>query len=367
MPKSRVKIKTFWIPAHPAYGSVSMRRYWQALAEQCREGDRYRVHSVIQPSDEGFGSGLAGKVQRYWQRRYGYPRTIRREFKGEIAHVLDHSWADLLCHVPAPARKVVTVHDLIPLRFPGDLSPAQLQRFRSWVGHVGTADAVIADSQYTKDEVIEWLKVPGDKVHVVPCGVELPRVDRAVEPLAAVPRAAGTLRVGSIGSTIARKNLAVLPAALATCAQQTGRPLVLVRVGAPLPPALAAAVRSALGDGGLVELGYLSDADVVRFYASIDAVVIPSLYEGFGLPVIEGMAARIPVVAAAATSLPEVGGDVAYYFDPQSPEELGQVLAKVALDGVPERQLEEGYQRAKRLSWRNCLEGIFEVYDAVKG
>jgi glycosyltransferase involved in cell wall biosynthesis len=112
-------------------------------------------------------------------------------------------------------------------------------------------------------------------------------------------------------------------------------------------------------------MGKLPDEALPRFYASIDAVVIPSLYEGFGLPVIEGMAARIPVIAANATSLPEVGGDVALYFDPHSPEELAAVLAKVANEGVPLRQIEAGYERAKRLSWRNCLEGIYEVYDEV--
>lgn len=354
-----------WIPPHPLNDAVSMRRYWNALAGSTRDHDRYRIHSVIARTDAPVSPGFLGRVQRHWHRQSGYPRTIRRNCSGEIAHVLDHSWADMLAYVPGGARKVVTVHDLIPLRFPGGLTPQQLARFRSRVSNIALADAVIADSAYTKSEVESLIGVPAERIRVVPCGVEMPRESRNHSPLAGVNRRPHDLLVGSIGSTIERKNLEILPEALARCAAETGRSVVLVRVGALLPVALAKELKSALGEDGVIELGYLSDEEVQRFYASIDVVVIPSLYEGFGLPVIEGMAARIPVVCSNATSLPEVGGDVALYFDPHSPEELATVLARVANEGVPQRQIEEGYERAKALSWRSCLEGIYEVYDGV--
>jgi glycosyltransferase involved in cell wall biosynthesis len=74
------------------------------------------------------------------------------------------------------------------------------------------------------------------------------------------------------------------------------------------------------------------------------------------------MAARVPVVASRRTSLPEVGGDVAFYFDPNSPEVLAVVLAGIATDGVSRERIEEGHQRAKGLSWRKCLEGVYQVY-----
>ncbi len=355
-----------WIPAHPIYGAVSMRRYWQALSESTQEGDPFRIHSVIQPTDIGIPPGIQGMAARYWQRKYGYPAVIRRRFTGEIAHVLDHSWADMLPHVPPEVLKVVTVHDLIPLRFSAELSAAQAARFKSWVAHVTDAHAVIAVSEYTKKEIQHFFQVPGEKIRVVACGVDLPTETALSKPITRPDAEPGTLVVGSIGSTISRKNLAILPEAFSRFAARTGRRIVLVRVGPSLPIELADELRNVLGPAGLVELGRLSDAEVGDFYRAMDVVVVPSLYEGFGLPVLEAMAWCIPVISSNTTSLPEVGGDVALYFDPHSPEELATALAKVANESVPLRQIEEGYKRAKRLSWRNCLEGIYQVYEEVR-
>lgn len=328
-----------------------------------RDNDRYRIQSVIAGTSPPVSPKFLIRGLRYWHRQYGYPRTIRRNCSGEIAHILDHSWAGLLPHVSGAASKVVTVHDLIPLRFPGELTPSQVERFRLWVAHLAQADAVIADSAYTKSEVEDLLKIPGEKIHVVPCGVDLPSPN-----LSSTPRDSGKgmLRLGSIGSTLDRKNLGIFPEALERLTSLIDRPIELVRVGMSLPTELATRIRTALGSRGqLVEMGNVQDDALPGFYASLDVVVIPSLYEGFGLPVIEGMAARIPVVSSNTSSLPEVGGDVALYFDPHSPEELASVLARVANEGVSQRQIEEGYQRAKALSWRSCLDGIYQVYDEL--
>ncbi|NJM37496.1 MAG: glycosyltransferase family 4 protein [Akkermansiaceae bacterium] len=145
----------------------------------------------------------------------------------------------------------------------------------------------------------------------------------------------------------------------------THLPFTLVRVGPPLPAEILQPLKSFLGSEGLVELGYLNNEELAGFYSSLDCLVIPSFYEGFGLPVIEGMAARVPVVSSNTSSLPEVGGDLAFYFDPHSPAELASVLAKIATEGVSAEHLNLAYERAKSLSWRKCLEGIYEVYQKV--
>lgn len=354
-----------WIPAHPIYGAVSMRRYWQALSESTRDDDPIRIHSVIQPTDIEIPPGIQGMAARYWQRKYAYPAIIRRKFRGEIAHVLDHSWADMLPHVPTGALKVVTVHDLIPLRFPAELNPAQAARFRSWVARVEDADAVIAVSEYTKREVQHYFQVPSEKIHVIANGVELPSEGPAAKPVRRADVESGNLVVGSIGSTITRKNLAILPEAFSRFTARTGRRISLVRVGPSLPTALADELRNVLGPAGLIELGRLSDAELGDFYRSVDVVVVPSLYEGFGLPVLEALAWGIPVISSNSTSLPEVGGDEALYFDPTSPEELAVQLAQVAQSGMPEGWSEKARARAARFSWRASLEGVFSVYQEL--
>ena len=352
-----------WIPAHPIYGAISMRRYWQALSECIREDDSFQIHSVIRPQDIQAPTGVLGSAKRYWQRRVSYPRLIRHEFRGEIGHVLDHSWADMLPHLPKGTLKVVTVHDLIPLRFPGELTTAQLARFQGWVSHVRDADAVIADSTYTKCEVVEWLGVPEERIQVVPCGVVMPDSRSVQRPLASVPKNPAVFTVGSIGSTISRKNLEILPAAFAQYAQGAGKKIRLVRVGGRLPEALANELRGILGDDGLIELGYLSDEEVGAFYQAMDGVVVPSWYEGFGLPVLEALAQGTPVICSNTTSLPEVGGDEAIYFDPTSPEELAARLIQLATAGVTDDWRERARARAARFSWRASLEGVHSVYE----
>jgi glycosyltransferase involved in cell wall biosynthesis len=357
-----IRPEVSWIPAHPVYGGVSMLRYWKLLEAAVRPGDPFSCTSVL-PASAGDIAGSSSRVARLLTRRLFYPARVKLRARGEIVHILDHSWADLLPFTPARALKVVTVHDLIPLRFPGELSAAQAARFAGWVGHLKMADAIIAVSEYTKGEVVDLLGIDDRKIHVVFNGVELPpdapsQSNHPTDP-------AQPFRIGSIGSTLERKNLAILPEALTRLQAVVRRKVVLVRVGAALPAPMAAALRDALGADGLVELGRLPDEALGDYYAGLDVVVVPSLYEGFGLPVIEGMAARVPVVASRCTSLPEVGGDVAFYFDPHSPEELAAVLAGIATDGVPQQRIEEGYERAKSLSWRKCLEGVYGVYEGL--
>ncbi len=349
-----------WLPAHPVYGGISMTRYWNLLDSAKLPDDPFICNSILPASASDTLGG--GRIKKLLTRKFLYPTAVKTRANGEIIHILDHSWADLLPYAPQRAFKIVTVHDLIPLRFPGELTAAQAQRFRSWVLHLRQADAIIADSTYTKQEIQELLKIEGSKIHVILLGVEMPTANVSSSADSSLKGDHRPFLIGSIGSTLERKNLAVLPAALARLKAKIQRKVVLVRVGAPLPHSLAESIKRELGADGLIEHGFLPDAAIAAYYASLDVVVIPSLYEGFGLPVLEGMAARVPVVASGCTSLPEVGGDVAFYFDPHSPEELAIVLARIATEGVSPSQIEAGYERAKSLSWRRCLEGIYQVY-----
>ena len=357
-------INVAWIPAHPTYGSISMLRYWKLLAAARKADDPFSCSAIISGNDNE-RRVPAGKIEKLLTRRVIYPALVKFQTKNEITHILDHSWADLLSYVRKPSLKIVTVHDLIPLRFSGELKPSQLERYRNWVGHLKSADAIIADSAYTKQEIQCLLGIDSQVIHVVLLGVEL----SASAPVCINPSSHenqnNEFRIGSIGSTLERKNLAILPEALARLQTQIRRKVILVRAGAMLPYELAAKLRAILGEDGLIELGKIPDHEINDFYAGLDALVVPSLYEGFGLPVIEGMAARVPVVSSNSSSLPEVGADLALYFDPHSPEELAAVLAEVAIKGVSQEHLDMAYERAKSLSWRKCLEGIYEVYHEV--
>ena len=147
------------IPAHSSYGAVSMRRYWSSLISQVREGDPYHFHTIMEPGDARNHPGFMGKAQRYLARRWTYPRLIRKSTSGAIAHVLDHSWADMLPHIPKGVLRVITVHDLFPLTVPGELPAHQVKRFRSTTRHIHSADVITAVSEYTKGELCRELGI----------------------------------------------------------------------------------------------------------------------------------------------------------------------------------------------------------------
>jgi glycosyltransferase involved in cell wall biosynthesis len=361
MLSDKFKISVTWIPEHNSAASFSMRRYWLGMAAECLTSDRYNPHSVIELRNQPRVGGVKGRIERALHRNLVYPLQIRQRFSGSIAHCLDHSWADMLNYVPRKARRVVTVHDLIPLRFPGELTPSQQHRFRKRIEILNHVDAIIAVSKYTKSEIVNNFNVHPDQIHVVYNGVEQNNLIKRRE----TRNLNNNFTIGSIGSTLERKNLQSLPAALDALKGNTNKRITLIRAGEMLPDDLASSIRSVLGKEGLVELGILKDSELKHFYNRLNVIAFPSLYEGFGLPVLEAMAAGVPVVSSSATSLPEVGGENVLYFDPTDSEAFATQLAKVANDELPADWNEKAWQRTKSFTWRNTLEKVYNVYDNI--
>ena len=165
----------------------------------------------------------------------------------------------------------------------------------------------------------------------------------------------------SIGSAQIRKNLQIFP----TLAEQLRREfsdLSLVRVGGPLPDSLRRPLRELLGDRFL-ELGFVPEDELPGVYRAASVMVFPSLYEGFGLPLLEAMSAGCAVASSNATSLPEVGGDAVAYFDPHSQEDAVNTVACILRDDTYRRELgERGRQRASWFSWRRHMSGLQHAY-----
>ena len=359
--------RVLWLPADPAEGVASMDRHW-------RELEIRRAHNP--PSKFAIACALAGgaparprrasRFKRAWRKYVAYPLAARRQASGaDLVHILDHSFAHLLRRIPPSVYKIVTVHDLAPLREPGDLTPGQLKRFRKTAEHLRQADLLLADSRYTATDVVEILGFPREKIHVLPLGVDLEEMSRpqpAPHWWAGWP--AGRRVVFSVGSAIARKNLALLPTMFAAMKSMTDRPPpVLLRVGQPLDATLAAALRIELGTDGLIEHPTVSEADLAAIYQRADALIFPSLLEGFGLPVLEAMAAGCPVLCSNASSLPEVGGEGALYFSPHDAAAAAAHLVRLFDDeAFRAKRIAAGHGQAKNLSWQTHWQKLMEHY-----
>ncbi len=351
-----------------------MDRYWREL-ERARRlpppiGMDWRIDCPLGPPPDG--TQEKGRWERAWQKYAIYPLKLRWavHWKAvDVAHILDHSFAHLLASVPRRrVRKIVTVHDLAPLRDPTGLTPAQQRRFHRTVSHLHAADLLLADSQHSAAETTDLLGIPAAKIRVLPLGVDFAQFSTrlaASKDSALPPGLAGRKVVLSVGAAISRKNLEILPEIFRRM-QVDG--LTLLRAGTALPPDLLAAVQAVLGKDGVIQLGPVSDATLVRAYQRADALVLPSRIEGFGFPVLEAMAAGCPVVSTDVTSLPEVGGEAALYFGPDDPAAAAGHLHRLLTDpALKARVVAAGLKRAAAFSWSRHFERLLEIYRGVSG
>ena len=352
----------FWLGTHPTEGSISMERYRKSLMDAVDPGDRYQPGCW--PTERALPH-RSGRLVKAWAKFVAYPARVSRMADIDLVHVLDQASAHLLKKVAPGVRTVVSLHDLIPLRFPNGLTPRQVDRFSKIVANLRRADAVIAVSEYSKQEAIDLLGLPEERLHVSPNGVRIP-------PQGVVPREMEELRkqgaeaiILSVGSAQERKNLDVLPEIFEALAPITSERVGLLRVGTRLSRPLAEKLTGVLGEGLFCEAGILEDDSLWGAYRECDAVVVPSLYEGFGLPILEAFACGKPVACSRSSSMPEVGGDEAGYFEPTEPVEAAEALARCLATRSDESARERRLRRAGEFTWRRHLEQTYEVYDSV--
>ena len=266
------------------------------------------------------------------------------------------------------ARRVLTIYDLAFLVEPRWASPKVVDLFARRVpDFAARADAVITCSEHSRNDIVRLCGVPADKVFVAH-GAPDPAL-APVERGAARARAAELFGFDApyvlhVGTVEPRKNLETLLRAFAQACK--GRPHRLVLVGAPgwgMDAFHAAAARENLGDR-LVMTGYLPRReDLAAVYSAADLFVLPSHYEGFGLPLAEAMACGCPAVASESSCLPEVGGEAALYFPPTDADALAARISEV-LD-TPElaaRLRAQGPAQAARFTWAEAARRTLDVY-----
>lgn len=273
-----------------------------------------------------------------------------------------------------PCPVVLTVYDLLGLRFPQTLSWRGRLFYRaSMARSLRTAAAVITISEHARAELGAAYALPPGRLSVTPLAAE-----RRFSPRPAAEVAAARARYGLpagyvlyVGSNKPHKNLATLVRAWGQLGAR----------GAPAAPTLVIAghydrkhpelrrMVAQLGPAADVRLlPNVADADLPALYSGAALFVFPSYYEGFGLPPLEAMACGAPVLCARASSLPEVVGDGALTFDPASADDLAGGLRRLL--GSPELRRElgaRGQRRAREFSWRRTALGTLRVYEGLRG
>lgn len=241
----------------------------------------------------------------------------------------------------APVPTVVTVHDLAVVRFP-ELFTAwtRLYARTALLPVLRAADRVIAVSEFTKREVVELARVPDERVRVVPNATE-----DVFGPDGPAEEGDYVLAVGTLEP---RKNLPRLVEAAA-------------RVGAELRVVGARGWGGVdVGGNGVRWLGYVPDAELARLYRGAAVFAYPSLYEGFGIPVLEAMRCGVPVVTSAGSAMEEVAGGAAELVDPLDPASIAAGIERARARRDELRAA--GLERAQRYTWATAAGATAAVY-----
>jgi glycosyltransferase involved in cell wall biosynthesis len=263
-------------------------------------------------------------------------------------------------------RKVVTIHDLIYARYPETHAGIREKGMRVLVPLAARrSDRVIAISQNTREDLVELLHLAPERIDVVSQGLGGPRKQTPMP--AAEVRARhrlGQRRVLlSLSAKRPHKNLPRLIGALARIPAESRPLLVLPGYGTDHEQELRA-LADRLGVADDVRLlGWMSGPELEGLWELADAFVFPSLYEGFGLPVLEAMARGVPVACSNASSLPEVAGEAALLFDPHDERAIASAVERVLTDEpLRERLRELGLPRAREFTWERTARGTLASY-----
>jgi glycosyltransferase involved in cell wall biosynthesis len=254
-------------------------------------------------------------------------------------------------------RAITTFHDLFVLT--GDYSTPEFRlRFAEQARRAaGESDAIIAVSEFTARQVEQLLGVERARIHVVHHGV------RHAAPAEPLPRENLVLNVGAMQR---RKNITRLVEAF----ERTPPGWKLALAGSPGYGAAEILARIAASPrrGDIQVLGYVPDTELAGWYSRARIFAFPSLDEGFGMPVLEAMAAGTPVIAANRAALPEVCGEAALLVDPEDVEAIRSALEQLMGDeALAGRLIRNGLKRAEQFNWEKAAAETWEIYQQLPG
>lgn len=276
-------------------------------------------------------------------------------------------------------KTIVTVHDLTPLVFPKHF-PVGIRGKIKWLiqkSRLKKADLIITDSNCSGRDVGDIVGIPEDKIRTVYLA--------AGEKFVKLDKGSWTLDIRKkyslpeqfllyVGDVTWNKNLPRLIQAV----KKTKHKLVLIGKiwsssiseisNNPWDKDLKFVLKEIENDEQFVKLGFVPDEDLVKICNLATALIMPSIYEGFGLPVLEAMNCGCPVICSRAGSLPEVAGDAALYVDPENRESIKEAIEKIfSTPALRDELKKKGLEQSKRFSSEKMMRDLIKIYEEVHG
>jgi glycosyltransferase involved in cell wall biosynthesis len=281
---------------------------------------------------------------------------------------LFHSPDFVLPPISQKVPTLLTVHDLSFIHFPETFTEnlvSYLNRIVPW--SINRATHILADSKSTKNDLIRFWSVPEDKITVLYSGVS--RGFKPVTSIKEIRRVRKKYKLGdgpyllSVGTVQPRKNYGMLIKAFREVADKYDHNLIIVGgMGWMHEPILEEVSKQRL-EGRVRFLGYINDRDLPALYSAATLFALPSLYEGFGLPILEAMACGVPVIASDSSCFPEVVGEAGLLLPADDVEAWSNALVEMIEDMSRRMKLVgAGFLRARRFSWPSAARDLLTVY-----
>lgn len=307
-------------------------------------------------------------LARIWHRT-GLPLPVETFVGGvDLFHATDFTLPPTLFHT----KTIVTVHDMSYVRVPDAASPKLKAYLDSVVPRSAhRASHVIADSQATKNDLMEFYDLPDDKISVLLSGIDSRyqkiRESSLLMTMRRIYNIPQQPYLFTIGTIQPRKNYSRVIRALKIL-RDRGSDLHLVIAGGK--GWLEDEMYKTIAETGLQDvvhlIGFADDEHIASLYSAAECVVFPSLYEGFGFPVLESMACGTPVVTSNVSSLPEVAGNAALMVNPYDVEAIADAIERILDDTeLRETLIKGGFEQSKKFTWENSAQQLQKIYEAV--
>jgi glycosyltransferase involved in cell wall biosynthesis len=314
-------------------------------------------------------------IRKYYERFYQHPKAVK-QVDADLFHIIDHSDAHIAYGLKKIGKPVVvTCHDLVQFIYPEIMKnqarfPAfSLAVWQYCVKGITLADRTIAVSSNTAKDVAHWLNVAPDKIAVVPNGVDT--VFDLIDKKAVADwkqqhtKSPDEICLLHVGSNQQRKNIETVLKVIKAIADQD-IPVRLWKVGGDLYPEQEQYIAANNLGEYITLVSNPEPQALINFYNAADVLVAPSLYEGFGLTVLEAMACGTPTITSNVSSIPEVAGDAAVLVDPTDVVAITEAVLRINRDQVFRQDLiDRGLARVKEFSWKKTAEQTAQLYEQV--
>ena len=323
-----------------------------------------------------FPKSMAGKYFQGWWRRRGMVKNIAASGIS-IYHGVSN---ELPVGIErTKVKTVVTIHDIIFERFPKTYNFDERYVHRFKIKHAcKIADAIIAISEQTKNDLINYYKIPTDKIFICyqSCNpIFLQKITAAEKKIVKQKYQLPDTYFLFVSSIAPRKNLILICKALLLLKETLNIPLVIIGNGKKEKEE----AKNFMDANGLKnrmillnemqvskEPAFTTAADFPAIYQQALALIYPSIFEGFGAPLLEAMCSGIPVISSNTSSLPEVAGDAALYFAPDDAVILAEHMLRIAGDKtVVDSLIQKGFVQAQKFSTQNYADSIMHVYKTL--